>query len=118
MVNSVVLVGRAGKDPEMRYFESGKVKTTLTLAVNRPTKEKETDWFDIEIWGKQAEVAGEYVKKGSLIGIEGRLEFSKWVDDSGKKNTRPFISASSIRLLGSNKDNASGGGGDFSSEMY
>ena len=48
-INHVVLVGRSGKDPEMRYFESGKVVTTFTLAVNRPTKEKQTDWFDIEI---------------------------------------------------------------------
>ncbi len=120
MVNSVVLVGRAGRDPEMRYFESGKVKTTFTLAVNRPTKEKETDWFDIEIWGKQAEIAGEYVRKGSLLGVEGRLEFSKWVDDGGKKNTRPFVSANSIRLLGSKKDNMSSGGGnsEASSEMF
>lgn len=109
MVNTVVLVGRAGRDPEMRYFESGKVKTTFSLAVNRPSKEKETDWFDIEIWGKQAEIAGEYVRKGSLIGVEGRLEFSKWVDDSGKKNSRPYVLANSIRLLGSKRDSLASG---------
>lgn len=107
MVNSVILVGRAGKDPEMRYFESGRVKTTFSVAVNRPTKEKETDWFDIEIWGRQAEIAGEYVRKGSLIGIEGRLDFSKWTDDGGTKNTRPYIHATGLRLLGSKRDNAS-----------
>lgn len=107
MVNSVILVGRAGRDPEMRYFESGRVKTTFSLAVNRPTKEKETDWFDIEIWGRQAEIAGEYVRKGSLIGIEGRLDFSKWTDDAGTKNVRPIINANGLRLLGSKRDNAS-----------
>jgi single-strand DNA-binding protein len=112
MVNSVVLVGRVGRDPEMRYFESGRVKTSFSLAVNRPTKEKETDWFDIDIWGRQAEIAGEYVRKGSLIGIEGRLDFNKWTDDSGNKNTKPLIRANSLRLLGSRKD--SGGGGEFS----
>lgn len=109
MVNSVIVVGRAGRDPEMRYFESGRVKTTFSLAVNRPTKEKETDWFDIEIWGRQAEIAGEYVRKGSLIGVEGRLDFSRWTDDSGNKNTKPYIHATNLRLLGSKKD----GGGDM-----
>ena len=104
MVNSVILVGRAGRDPEMRYFESGRVKTTFSLAVNRPTKEKETDWFDVEIWGRQAEIAGEYVRKGSLIGVEGRLDFSRWTDDSGNKNVRPYIHANGLRLLGSKKD--------------
>jgi single-strand DNA-binding protein len=116
MINSLVLVGRAGRDPEMRYFESGRVKTTFSMAVNRPTKEKETDWFDIEIWGRQAEVAGEYVRKGSLIGIEGRLDFNRWTDDSGNKNIKPVIAATGLRLLGSKKDSGGGdmGGGDFS----
>lgn len=111
MVNSVTLVGRAGRDPEMRYFESGRVKTSFSIAVNRPTKDKETDWFDIEIWGRQAEIAGEYVKKGSLIGIEGRLDFSKWTDDGGNRNVKPYIAASSIRLLGSKRDSAGDMGG-------
>jgi single-strand DNA-binding protein len=116
MVNSVMLVGRAGRDPEMRYFESGRVKTTFSLAVNRPTKERETDWFDIELWGRQAEVAGEYVRKGSLIGIEGRLDFSRWTADDGVKNVRPYIHGTNLRLLGSKKDSAGGGGGDFGSQ--
>ena len=111
MVNSVVVVGRAGRDPEMRYFESGRVKTTFSVAVNRPTKEKETDWFDIEIWGRQAEVAGEYVRKGSLIGVEGRLDFNKWTDDQGTKHVKPLIKGNNIRLLGSKRDNASDFGG-------
>ena len=105
MINSVVIVGRAGRDPEMRYFESGRVKTTFSLAVNRPTKEKETDWFDIEIWGRQPEIAGEYVRKGSLIGIEGRLDFNKWTDDQGTKHVRPYVNGSNLRLLGSKRDN-------------
>ncbi len=104
MINSVTIVGRSGRDPEMRYFESGRVKTTFSLAVNRPTKEKETDWFDIELWGRQAEVAGEYVRKGSLIGIEGRLDFSRWTDDSGVKHARPYIHGVNLRLLGSKGD--------------
>ncbi|MBY0358376.1 MAG: single-stranded DNA-binding protein [Candidatus Obscuribacterales bacterium] len=104
MVNAVMLVGRVGKDPEMRYFESGRVKTTFSVAVNRPTKERETDWFDIELWGRQAEVAGEYVRKGSLVGIEGRLDFNSWSDDSGVKQTKPYVRGSNLRLLGSKGD--------------
>lgn len=107
MVNAVMLVGRTGKDPEMRYFESGRVKTTFSLAVNRPTKERETDWFDVELWGRQAEIAGEYVRKGNLVGIEGRLDFSKWTDASGINHVRPIISTTNLRLLGSKKDNNS-----------
>lgn len=116
MVNSLTLIGRAGRDPEMRYFESGRVKTSFSLAVNRPTKEKETDWFDIELWGRQAEVAGEYVRKGSLIAIEGRLDFNRWTGDDGVKHVKPIVNANNLRLLGSKKDN--GGGGSMSSEEF
>lgn len=105
-INHIVLVGRAGRDPEMRYFESGKVVTTFSLAVNRPVKDGQTDWFDIEIWGKQAEIAGEYVKKGSLIGVEGRIRWDSWTSkDTGDLNIKPMVIADSIRLLGSKKDN-------------
>ena len=107
-INHLVLVGRAGRDPEIRYFESGKVVTTFTMAVNRPMKDAQTDWFDIEIWGKQAEIAGEYVKKGSLIGIEGRIRWDSWTSkDSGDLNIKPLVIADSIRLLGSKRDNSS-----------
>ena len=106
-VNHIVLVGRAGRDPEIRYFESGKVVTTFSMAVNRPMKDAQTDWFDIEIWGKQAEIAGEYVKKGSLIGIEGRIRWDSWTSkDSGDLNIKPLVVAESIRLLGSKRDNS------------
>ena len=107
MVNSVVLVGRAGQDPEMKYFDSGKVKTTFSIAVNRwnpRTKEENTDWFNIEVWDKQAEVAGEWVKKGTLVGIEGRLASSKWKGPDGEMNERFIVIANNIRLLGSKKE--------------
>ena len=61
-VNSVTLVGRAGRDPEMRYFESGSMVANLTMAVNRRSRDDEPDWFNLEIWGKQAQVAADYVK--------------------------------------------------------
>ncbi len=105
-INHIVLVGRSGKDPEMRYFDSGKVVTTFTLAVNRPIKDGQTDWFDVEIWGKPAEIAGEYVKKGSLIGIEGKIRWDSWNSkDTGELMTKPLVIADNIRLLGSKKDN-------------
>ena len=105
-INHIILVGRAGRDPEMRYFDSGTVVTRLTLAVNRPVKDGQTDWFDIEIWGKPAEIAGEYVKKGSLIGIEGKVRWDSWNSkETGELNIKPMIVADNIRLLGSKKDN-------------
>ncbi|MBI3308876.1 MAG: single-stranded DNA-binding protein [Candidatus Melainabacteria bacterium] len=105
-INHVVLVGRAGKDPEMRYFESGRVVTTFSIAVNRPMKDGITDWFDIEIWGKPAEIAGEYVKKGTMVGIDGKVRWDSWTrKDTGDKQIKPIVIADNIRLLGSKKDN-------------
>lgn len=107
MVNSAVIVGRCGQDPEMKYFESGKVKTTFSVAVNRwssKTKEEVTDWFNIEVWDKQAEIAGEWLKKGRLVGIEGRLASSKWRGPDGEENERYYINATNIRLMGSKKE--------------
>ena len=107
MINSVVLVGRAGQDPEMKYFESGKVKTSFSIAVNRWSKEGEkTDWFNIELWDKNAEIAGEYVRKGRLVGIEGRLDVSHWTDAEGIKKERFFIRANNLRLLGGKREEA------------
>ncbi|MDD3593709.1 MAG: single-stranded DNA-binding protein [Candidatus Gastranaerophilales bacterium] len=105
MINSVVVVGRTGQDPDIKYFESGKVKTSFSVAVNRWSKEGEkTDWFNIELWDKNAEFAGEYVKKGRLVSIEGKLAISKWKDASGEERERYFVRANNIRLLGSKKE--------------
>jgi single-strand DNA-binding protein len=104
-LNTVTLVGRVGRDPEMKYFESGRAKTSFSVAVNRPTKEKETDWFDCEVWGRQAEIAGEYVKKGIQIAIDGSLRLNSWTDDEGNHQSRPIINVNEFRMLGSKKDN-------------
>lgn len=104
--NNVVLVGRVGRDPEIRYFESGSSMATFSLAVNRPSKDKKTDWFDIKLWGRQAEIAGEYVRTGSLIGIEGALDFDSWNDKTtGDLQVKPVIAGSNLRLLGGRNDN-------------
>lgn len=101
MINSVVIVGHVGQDPEMKYFESGSVKTTMSIAVNRRQKDNDkTDWFKIELWGRNAEVAGEYVRKGSLVGVEGRLEFNHWTDAEGNKHVSHYILADRLQLLG------------------
>ena len=83
-VNSVTLVGRAGRDPEVRYFESGTVVANLTMAVNRRSRDDEPDWFNLEIWGKQAQVAADYVKKGSLLGIIGSFKLDRWTDRNNR----------------------------------
>ena len=91
-INSVTLVGRAGRDPEVRYFESGTVVANLTMAVNRRNRNDEPDWFNLEIWGKQAQVAADYVKKGSLIGITGSFKMDSWKDrNTGEDRNKPVV---------------------------
>ena len=105
-VNSVTLVGRAGRDPEVRYFESGTVVANLTLAVNRRSRDEEPDWFNLEIWGRQAQIAADYVKKGSLLGIVGSLKFDHWKDrNSGEDRSKPVVRVERLELLGSRRDN-------------
>lgn len=106
-MNTATIIGRAGQDAEIKYFESGKVKTTFSLAVNRydsKTKTEVPDWFNIEVWDKQAEFAGEYVKKGREVAVDGRISISKWTDQTGEERERFLIVANQIRLLGSRRD--------------
>lgn len=113
-LNVVTLVGRVGGEPDIRHFESGSVKCRLTLAVNR-TKDV-TDWFNLEIWGKTAQIAEQYVNKGSLIGVKGSLKFDTWVDrNTGANRMSPVVVVDRLNLLGSRRDNEasqqSGNGG-------
>ncbi len=105
-LNIVHLVGRVGGDPEVKCFESGKTKCTLTLAVNRQSsKTDEPDWFTLEVWGKTAEVAANYVRKGSLIGIKGSLKIETWTDrTTGANRSKPIIRVDRLDLLGSKRD--------------
>ena len=115
-LNLVTLVGRAGRDPEVRYFESGAVVCNLTMAVNRPTRDDQPDWFNLEIWDKTAEIAASYVRKGSLIGVTGTLKLDHWQDRStGAARSKPVIRVNRLDLLGSKRDvdpSAVGGGPD------
>ena len=119
-VNSVTLVGRAGRDPEVRYFESGSMVANLTMAVNRRSRDDEPDWFNLEIWGKQAQVAADYVKKGALLSIIGSFKLDRWTDRaSGEERSKPVVRVDRLELLGSKRDNqeASGSfGGQASDE--
>ncbi|HEY9690945.1 MAG TPA: single-stranded DNA-binding protein [Oculatellaceae cyanobacterium] len=105
-LNLVNLVGRVGGEPDVKYFESGSVKCNLTLAVNRRTRNGEQpDWFNLELWGKTAEVAGNYVRKGSLIGVQGSLKIETWSDrTTGANRSKPVIKVDRLDLLGSKKD--------------
>ncbi len=118
--NRAALIGRAGRDPEARYFESGAMVANFTLAVNRRSRDDEPDWFNLEIWGKQAQVAADYVRKGSLLGIIGSFKLDRWTDRStGEERTKPVITVDRLDLLGGKRDAAGGGGGDeYSTSGY
>lgn len=107
-MNTAVLVGRVGRDAEIRYFESGKVRANFSIAVNRwdsKTKSEVTDWFNIDVWDKLAEFAGEYIKKGIQVVVDGRIAQNKWTDKAtGNERENFLIVATSIRLLGSKRD--------------
>ncbi len=105
-LNLVNLVGRVGTNPDIKYFDSGSVVCKLTLAVNRRTRNSDQpDWFNLEMWGKTAEVAGNYVRKGSLIGIQGALKIETWTDrNTGKERSKPVIRVDRLDLLGSKRD--------------
>jgi single-strand DNA-binding protein len=104
-MNTITLIGRAGRDPEVKYLDGGKVVANLTLAVNRRSRDEEPDWFNLEIWGKQAEVAANYVQKGSLIGIIGSVRIEKWVDKTtGEQRSKPVVRVDRLELLGRMRD--------------
>ena len=109
-LNVVNLVGRAGAKPDVRYFDSGSVLCKLPLAVNRRSRNSDQpDWFQLEMWGKTAEVAGNYVQKGKLIGIQGSLKIETWTDrNTGQQRSRPTIKVDRLELLGSKRDNDPG----------
>jgi single-strand DNA-binding protein len=118
-VNSVALVGRAGHDPEVRYFESGKVNAKFTLAVNRRSRDDKPDWFPLEIWGKQAQVAADYVRKGSLLGITGSFKLDRWTDrTTGEERSKPVINVDRLELLGGRREAEGGAGGGYSAPGY
>lgn len=118
-LNAVHLVGRAGVDPEVKYFESGKVLCKFPLAVNRPSKKDDKpDWFELEMWNRTAEVASEYVRKGKQVSIRGRLKIDSWQDQNGNNRSTPKIVVNDLQLLGSKGDSQAGSGGDYAPDEF
>ncbi len=109
-VNKVILIGRLGKDPDMRYAPSGTAIANFSLATNHSTKDADgnwtdqTEWHSIRTFGRQAEFAGEYLKKGRQVYVEGRLQTSSWEDQNGQKKYRTDVIANDIQLLGSKSE--------------
>ena len=104
-LNLVTIVGRAGRDPELRYFESGNVVCNVSMAVNRRKRDDKPDWFELEMWGRTAEIAGDYVRKGSLFGVTGSLKFDRWKDrNTGEDRQKPVVRVDRLELLGSRQD--------------
>ncbi len=107
-MNTVVLCGRSGRDAELKYFESGKCRAQFSLAVNRwdsKTKAEVTDWFNVDVWDKLGEFAGQYVKKGTQLVLDGRISQNKWTDKAtGEEKEAFMVVANNIRLLGSRRD--------------
>jgi len=114
-VNKVILVGRLGKDPETRYTSSGQAVCNFTMATDETYKDragerqKRTEWHRIVVWAKQAEIAQKYLRKGSLIYVEGRIQTRQWDDREGQKRTSVEIVANNFRMLGSRSEGSGGG---------
>lgn len=116
-VNKVILIGNLGADPETRYLPSGDAVTNIRIATTENWKDKSgekqehTEWHRISFFGRQAEVAGEYLKKGSPVYIEGRIRTRKWQDKEGQDRYSTEIVADRMQLLGGRGSGGEGGGG-------
>ena len=104
-VNKAIIIGNAGKDPETKYTDAGVAVCTLTLATKHSWKEKEgqrqekTEWHRVVFWGKLAEIVDRYVRKGSQVYVEGRIETRKWTDKNGNDKYTTEIVADQMQML-------------------
>lgn len=118
-VNKVILIGNLGKDPEVRYLPSGAAICNVTIATSRQWKDKtsgerqeETEWHRVTFFDRMAEIAGEYLKKGRPVYVEGRLKTRKYTDKDGVEKYTTEITATDMQLLGGREGGGGGGGGD------
>ena len=116
--NRVILLGNLTRDPEMRYIPSGTAVTNFGLAMNERYTDRQTGeqkentcFVDVEAWGRQAEVANEYLSKGRPVFIEGSLKFDSWEADDGSKRSKLSVRAFRIQLIGGRRDEDGTGGG-------
>lgn len=116
--NKVMLLGNLTRDPEVKYTPKGSAVTDIGLAVNRTyttdggEKREETTFVDVTMWGRQAEIAGEYLKKGRPLFVEGRLQLDTWDDkQTGQKRSKLRVVCENFQMLGSREGGEGGGGG-------
>jgi single-strand DNA-binding protein len=119
-VNKVILIGNLGKDPEVRYLPSGAAICNVTIATSRQWKDKtsgerqeETEWHRVTFFDRMAEIAGEYLKKGRPVYVEGRLKTRKYTDKDGVEKYTTEITATDMQLLGGREGGGGGGGGGY-----
>ncbi len=114
-INKVILIGNLGKDPELRYTPSGTAVASFSLATSEKWKDRDgnmqdkTEWHNIVVWGRQAEIAKEYLSKGRQVYIEGRIQTRSWDDKDGNKRYTTEIIAQRLNFLGSRGDQGGGG---------
>ncbi len=105
MVNRVVLIGRLGRDPEVRYTQSKQAVANFSLATNERwvdaggNRQERTEWHNVVVWGKLAEICGQFLKKGKLVFIEGRLQTREWDDRDGNKRRTTEVVATNMQML-------------------
>lgn len=124
MLNKVCLIGRLGRDPEVRYMPNGKAVCNFGLATSETwkdqsgAKQERTEWHNITMYERLAEIAGQYLKKGSLAYIEGRIQSRKYTDKMGVERTAYEIIASEMKMLDSKNSASSSQGQGYSSNAY
>ena len=116
-LNCISLTGRAGRDTELRHLEGGSQVASVSIAVNkRPSRsdpKPEAEWFDVTFWGNTAEVAAQFVKKGSQIAVTGRVSLERWTDRStGEERVKLAVNADTLTLLGGKPQDPAGPGGN------
>jgi len=110
-LNKVMIIGRMGRDPEMRYTPSGRPVTTFTIATSRTwntsegERRTETEWFNVVAWGNLAEICKQYLVKGQQVYVEGRLQSRQWEDNDGAKHYATEIVANEMIMLGDRREN-------------
>lgn len=120
--NRVILMGNLTRDPELRYIPSGTAVSDIGLAVNDRRKGPNGDWIeettfvDVTLWGRQAEIANEYLTKGSPVLIEGRLKLDSWQDKDGQKRSKLKVIGDNMRMVGGRAGGGRGGAGGGSND--
>ncbi len=122
MLNKCMIIGNLGADPEMRYTANGSAVTEFRVAVNRTftdtsgERKQETEWFRVITWNRLAETCAQYLTKGRLVYVEGRLQTRSWEDQQGQKRYTTELIAQEVKFLGGGRDG--GGGSGFSSPGF